>query len=382
MSTGPGIILLMRKKLVAMAVLCCAFLIRSASGVDSIPDVKTLSDLRRLPVVHTADGWDVQVGMTDPGTDAGPYRLLYCLGSHEMENVEDVSDLGPLRVELATPGTKEVRDVLKAAISSRTQPRLSCQAVAVGWIDDSVIRLYRGDKLLMERSLGKSDHRPCYWLGFASPGRPEDRSKLRIDPDPRPRCPKIDQFANLLYDGESRTRGATTRPLPPEDSTLPGGSVLTDEWMAFYSVDAKKINPLNLKFENNTIEISADGVTLDEPTQQLLARWWVNDRPIAVDPNIKPGLQSLAMKQMKKEPLAVPLDLPKFLGDLKIGDKIGLQLMYTEESQRLPGTHPSSVDQMTRMHRIQQYPIPLISNRLDIIVDDHLLSLRGSAGAK
>jgi len=37
---------------------------------------------------------------------------------------------------------------------------------------------------------------------------------------------------------------------------------------------------------------------------------------------------------------------------------------------------------MTRMHRIQQYPIPLISNRLDIIVDDHLLSLRGSAGAK
>ena len=71
----------MRSILIVLALMCIAA--NPVSAVDNISDVKSLADLRKLPTWRTADGWDVRVAMADPGKEAGPYILIYCLAERK-----------------------------------------------------------------------------------------------------------------------------------------------------------------------------------------------------------------------------------------------------------------------------------------------------------
>jgi hypothetical protein len=143
-----------------------------AVAVDTIADVKTLGDLSKQQVIHLDDGWDVQVGMRDPDADAGPFKLIYCLAKSTNADRKQLADgefeLGPLSVDFLEPkrtaALKRQQDSKSVSLNGE---KLFCQVLPVAWSDDLLIRVHHGDRILLEKRLGQSNHEPFYWTQFA-----------------------------------------------------------------------------------------------------------------------------------------------------------------------------------------------------------------------
>jgi hypothetical protein len=69
----------------------------------------------------------------------------------------------------------------------------------------------------------------------------------------------------------------------------------------------------------------------------------------------------------------IAFDLPKMLGPLNPGDRIGLQLVWSGSTQRVSRQRQQA---MLMAGRVIIDPVPIPTNRLDFTVDDQLLSLR------
>jgi len=97
--------------------------------------------------------------------------------------------------------------------------------------------------------------------------------------------------------------------------------------------------PLVLSLEKDVFVVQATAPLVNWPDQLLLARRWVNDRP--VEPKI---VQEVEREQLHCQPaptkrFEIAARLPTGLGELKQDDKIGLQLLYsTANTELLPAT--------------------------------------------
>jgi hypothetical protein len=372
----------MRNISLSLALICLVCI--PVLAAETIPDIRTLADLRRLPTTRTADGWDVRVGLADPGDDAGPYKLIYCLGERktklETQSVSGGAWLGPLGVEVvANRAAKELRNrdrvKMQLPIHSQDGAQLFCQALPFGWLDDRVVQVSSGQTVLFERQLAKSEHRPRYWTTFIESAKRLNRNDAQwiVDPDPLTKCPESAGFENLL--AVDQLTGPTTRERPPENATLPGGTDLAPAWQAFYFPRIKSAAPLTLSLKDDLFVILDNDLgTSGPPSEHFLARWWVNDQPIAIDDK---GIRRMLWMQevQKKGPISIAFGLPKFLGQLKNSDRVGVQLLYANELQDIPTS--TEVAHIQRLAQATRIPIPIISNRLNFTIDEHLLSLAG-----
>jgi hypothetical protein len=110
---------------------------------------------------------------------------------------------------------------------------------------------------------------------------------------------------------------ATTALLPPADAE-----------------EAKRM-PLGLTLADGQFVLETRCVVgLYEPADGLLARWWVNGRPVAAAlaqdrlQEQQPVDKLLRALRQPPAPLRIPAALPQTLGPVKPGDKVALQVMY------------------------------------------------------
>ncbi len=311
---------------VATALLGCP----AARAVPTIPDVATLADLRRLPPVPTDVGYDVRVGLADPGPDAGPYKLIYCLATPrpgpatrpDRNGSDGLYPLGPLHVELTTS------DRLKAAVQRQASPgpvdagpRLFCQSLPVGWADEVVVGVWVGKSLLLERPLGKSDRREAYWGTFAAEQRGMVNAWADADPaaTPWPACPSFDGATSLLLRCPTGLPPAD----PPADAPLPGSGGPVPPWASFYGPPAAAGRLLTLSLVGDRFVLTPDGPDTDgRLSDRLLARWWVNGKPIPVPDHKGPWALNAMQEAMATLPSssrrrAVRFGLPALLGPLR-----------------------------------------------------------------
>jgi hypothetical protein len=366
-------------RVILAAVTGILFCLHLSSAADTIPDVKTLADLRKLPAIHTDTGYDVRVGMADPGNDAGPYRILYCLAKRTADAPEKPIHyhgsfiLGPLAVEVIEPKTAidKLASLQQSAASESTE-QLFIEPLPTGWTDDAVVRLLDGDKTLLERKLGKADQRPMYWSGFARRAVSQTKPSV-VDPKPWPACPGSTVAGRIGLDVAT---GATTRPVIPEDAPLPGSDTIAPGWRKFLYPSTQG-ELITLSLENDSFILKSAGPALVEsPTDQLLARWWVNGRPVEVpDDNVPATVQHGGGRQPSATRHAsVAFDLPKMLGDLKPGDRVGLQLLWSSGTRHLSEHRQEAM--LIKSAQITACPVPIPTNRLDFTIDEHLLCLR------
>src|SRR4051794_31518621 len=90
-------------------------------GAD-IASVKTMDELRAVPVTHLGTGWDVRVGVAEAGGEGGPWLVLYCeakyVGAEPRPGTPEDRDpqevLGPLVVRHRWDNTLRLEYRVKA----------------------------------------------------------------------------------------------------------------------------------------------------------------------------------------------------------------------------------------------------------------------------
>src|SRR4051794_8346199 len=76
-----------------IALLVTWFAVTSARAAEpSIPDIKTLEELRATPPLRLPDGRAARVGLAESGPDGGPWMLLYCLADARADREEAEQD--------------------------------------------------------------------------------------------------------------------------------------------------------------------------------------------------------------------------------------------------------------------------------------------------
>jgi hypothetical protein len=371
-----------RSYLLLAMFLVCVYTV-PANAVDTIADVKTLGDLRGLPVIHLENGWDVRIGLKDPDADAGPYRLIYCLASATNTDPRQLGDgefgLGPVSVDLIDQKIAESKKALDVVKSFGKGEKLFCQVLPIGWKDDLLIRVRQGKRIVLEKQLGKSKHEPFCWTQFSTrqPVK-SDHPEYVISTSSAAECPSIYGWASILQTWSS-TDSAASPQTPPVDSPLPGDGNLPGKWRDYFLPNIKSDDVLVLNIEHDKFTLQAvDDILESSPPSHLLGRWWVNDAPI----NAKPDEEAEAQQEMaalqerttNTDHLEISMGLPLFLGQLKIGDHVGLQVMYAPSVQRIVNRR------MARLHSQMKaaehsVSVPLVTNRVDFTIDEHLLGL-------
>jgi hypothetical protein len=91
--------------------------------------------------------------------------------------------------------------------------------------------------------------------------------------------------------------------------------------------------PLKLSLVDGRLELAATCVAWPRwPEDSLLARWWVNERPVEATPlpeqKIADAEQIAEALGGNSKPVPIPLALPVTLGALKPGDRVALQVMF------------------------------------------------------
>ncbi len=114
------------------------------------------------------------------------------------------------------------------------------------------------------------------------------------------------------------------------------------------------------------------------PSDTLLARWWVNGRPVI--PARSEKEEPVGMQQSSEgltREVRIAFGLPSALGALKAGDRVDLQVLYVPHGSRLVLTAAgpdSMLVQMVQMAAMTEKPsLPVLSNRMSFVITEALL---------
>ena len=351
-----------------------------ARAVPGIPDVRSLTDLRAVQAVATDAGYHVRVGLADPGPDAGPFKLIYCLATPRAgPTTRSTGDpgrypLGPLTVDVIDPSANPSRQSLSMS-ENHPGEWLTAQSLPVNGFNGLTVRVYAGPAVILEQPLGRVDRRKLYWSTFAA--QPSHAPQVVVNPAPWPACPASDGYSSLLR--SLPTTRPTTAPVPPADDPLPGVDP-SPAWRHFYC-PAAPAELLTLSLDGDHFRLAPHGPLLVAPyADHLLARWWVNGRPAEVPqtPRAVGKQWDTMLKPPRDGPIDVAFGLPPMLGPMKAGDVVGLQLMWVDHAAPVASGGLLAMQAMlARVQQIGLIPVPAPSNRLDVTLTDALLSAAG-----
>lgn len=355
---------------ITVPVVLCACATRCAAA-GGIADVRSMEDLRALAPIRTADGWEVRLGVGDPGPDAGPYQLLYCLSRPVADQatagarrIKDSEPLGPLAYNVSAAHAARQRSgmmisLLRDALHGDT---LHVAQVRLPEAGEYQLRVTAADgSVVSERVFEVAEPRPAVWQTFAAAryGAPGQRPEYVVDDEPWAAVPSF-HGAATLRPPDARAPSSTTSTTadaPRAPTPLPGMQVGEPR--------------LRLTLEDGRFLLRAPSRELSEEVDEnVLARWWVNGRPVEPRPS-GPARARQNGKQVLPltDQLTVAFGLPDHLGDLRAGDRVSVQLLHATMGHRPIHDQQQSLQKMVKPEAI----LLRISNRLDIVITPELL---------
>ena len=372
----------------AMLLVAAAFPLLVEGGAAEIAEVRTLEELRQAEAHRLANGWEVRLGLGEPGDEAGPSRLLYCMAKYVGEGEPRIAFKGAFRGRLLGPVFFTLAEDEHARGQMAMQATAPAEALygavlATAWRGNYVVRV-RGQegKVVCRRLIKVVDERPCYWAQFAT-GR---RRLVRKGAAPwvvRRRVaaamPTFPQAAPLvlLRDGQIALHGGPRGGMP-----LPGRIPPGEPWASFLTnpeVWARKkgepAHPLQLTLEDDAFVVRSWFRLVTWPDLRLLARWWVEGKPVVPPRTDRIEATSLGRAIAYGRVMKVAFALPDYLGELGVGDRVGLQVLYSPGMVRqLPRTRPAGeLLRAVEPAHAAAANVPLLSNRLDLVLTRDLL---------
>ncbi len=336
-------------------------------SMATIPDVATFADLLSQPAVRVGD-WDCRVGVADPGEIAGPIRQLYCLadwkGVGEAVNGSGTSTngdaLGPLKLLLNWDGDKtRVADIQRQISSWGKGARfLFMSSVMLARPGVCTVSLVgeRSDQPIWARKLTINPPASSAWQRFAawSPVHALDANVSKV------------AAVVSTFDGASPIVSGTSEQDELWKGEIPG----------IVHADAPGLK-LSIKDKRFAVD-SGDSLMLDWPDENLMARWCVNGKPIV--PIVSPESAQQASKGRQvnfTKHVEVGFGLPTDIGDVKPGDTVALQVMYS------PGpitavsadAHLIQTAHSRESKKTGHLLTPTVSNKLEFVLTQELLSL-------
>jgi hypothetical protein len=109
----------------------------------------------------------------------------------------------------------------------------------------------------------------------------------------------------------------------------------------------------------------------DRPEELLLARWWVDGEPAAMDVAREPRQMAEARKVEYASQMKVAFGLPANLAGVRVGDKLTLQVMYSPDGFE-PAEPEQQFQRLMRARRSDGVGLA-ISNKLEFTVTEAML---------
>lgn len=343
--------------------------------VRQIATITHFDQLRSQRPIRLGDNWEVRLGLGDGGAEAGPWRLVYCLANWTNKNEspslaykgESLGEpLGPVFYRVSVDGETPLAACARVMFAAENTPPegLYCEMVLTAWQGKYHVEvLSRYDKTIARGTIDVPQPRPLYWQEFA-------RQKGTILQSPVAARPAFAGTWPLWEDG-GRTASQLHRRCP-----LPGAIPTPNVWIDYVGRKATanregEVNyPLALSLTDGDFVVRSPVKLVDWPDLHLLARWWVNDHLISPRRPEGISMRQFGRRVSFTKEMRIPFGLPDTLGQLKPGDKIGLQVLY---SPAMIEQVPISADSHARLHAARphefgQAAAPMTSNRIDFTV--------------
>lgn len=321
-----------------------------ATRPTELVEVKTADDLQKQPLINVPGVGDVRLGIGPMDADLGPWRIVYCLlekeDNKEIERAHhhpprgEEFDLGRLRI-----GVEWERMMVQAEDITK----MARLALKLPVVHQTVIPIFNTGKVT---------------ISVYAPGGPVIASTtMTIDK-------RIDspwqQFAMLR--GEKAGDGEPETVVAKADDRVVPQLETTRAWAPEKRETLGPIEPrLKLSLKDGVFTIdSGERKMIDMPDENLLARWWVNDKP-ATQAGLKQQ-QAAARAVRETSMLQVLFGLPDNLKAAKAGDKVTLQVMYCPE-----GFQSVGMKQAMKSHDSPDAMGLAVSNKLEITLTDAML---------
>ena len=312
------------------------------AAARTIADVKTLEDLQNVETIHVNKRWAVRLGLSDGGKDAGPWKLLYCLADFpSVKNTDPalpppasevsgvMGSLGPVMFTVDDPQVLQ-KSLQPAAGEVMTENGLVyCAAIPTAWKGPYRIRVWTWDKrLLAERVISVDEPAPNYWQDLVG----SELYPPTIRPGPYALVGPSAAYPSYEREVIWNLPRGEAQPLKGQATALPGqipagnGMYLEKTLGREIPKEADRPNPLNISIAAGRLHIDAP-VEMENPSgHHLLARWWVNGKPVMPNPPQNENYRASGPRYPAKSFL-FPLTLPGHLGAMA-GDKVTLQVLY------------------------------------------------------
>lgn len=361
-------------------------------GVRELPTVRGLEDLRGQPAHHLPTGWEVRLGLGDGGDAAGPWKLLYCLARYvgdgepalHFDGAAPGKMLGPIFYTVTAGEARRARAMMAIAATAE-RAGLYCAVVPTAWRGDYQVRVFSPAAAeLARRTLRIADAQPCHWAQFA---RTRERLVAKGEAPWRVRrqvaaaVPDFGGTASLLppmWDNQQSGLRRLRTPLPGE---------VPCEWPWPARLGLPRLVEEHRRQRNHTLELSLDdgAFTIRARSEiipwadlHLLARWWRNGKPVVPPRSDEGEMVQLGRAVAAGRTMKIAFGLPDFLGRVKVGDRIGLQVLHTPGAvRRLPKTRAAQAELLKAQFAIRR-DVPrvlLLSNRLNFELTARLLEL-------
>lgn len=351
----------MRALGVAVGVLICAAAVR---GATEIPDVKSAEELAKLPVIHVGNGWDVQLGLAEPGPIEGPWKFLVCRAARADQSKPRAFEekrasgtlLGPVTYKCDWNGRPLALNAfgVPATMEQSKGPLVYVGTVLLSRDGQCTLKVNApGGVVLAERTLEVKEPAPCWWGEFSGRRRGVEMARLRGVPEAINDV--VPHAASVIV------------PLPWQQDA-----------MARLPGEKDSLGALRVSVRNGVITVDSDEPMVYPTVGYTAARFWVNNRPVGL-PLREPPQQydrfGGGMMSVTKQ-FDVALDLPAVLGTLAVGDRVALQVLYCPA-----GTGPVYAGRQVGegIVRFQGVSRFLISNRVEFIVTPEMLAARGAS---
>ena len=218
---------------------------RAREPAPEIPRVTTLEELRALKRVRVGE-WDVRVGMSDGGPEAGPWELVYCHAVHtgagdppRLRPVRGGQDefLGPLVVWAMDD--RYQRALHRTLTDAGVLPKeaLFCQIVLLPAKAKYRVELLgaEGEPLYRSR-IDVTEPRPCHWQPFAEVRRRDGQRMDVLAEDARAARPRYNGAVSILPEVVPKEPAAKSNEATPRNR-LPGAVPADPRWSTLGSIE-------------------------------------------------------------------------------------------------------------------------------------------------
>jgi hypothetical protein len=355
-----------------------------------IAQVHSLAELKAQPLISVAGNWQVRLGWADSGPDGGPWKLVYCYGEWVGR---DWNPIIPTlsRGEAVTVGPVQVVVTDPATHAKAGKPQVGpgwflggfygpvgvfCTSVPTAWKGRYRISIFDASgRLVAETTLDIDEPQPCYWQELADMIRDDSplglQGAVAIDPAAvRPSFESIRPVWCPANDIDEQVAEAA--------AGLPGQVPTAPFWMGRYmwsgpGRDNEPATGLSLALRGKNLVVRSRGDIFLAPDINLAARWWVGDQAVPATLSRMFVLDAMTRMPESGTEMRVGLRLPAMLGELKAGDTVSLQVLYSPgHIERILKDRSQGV--IRALRTVSSLPnVPFLSNRLEFKVESWML---------